>query len=113
MNTFLESMGLKLAFILAGFLGGIASVLYRGEKSLTRASALVFSGTITTAYTTPLVVDKFSLSAGSSYGAAFIVGILGMYIVGGIITFGEALKKDPLIALKRLFNLNSNSNDQE
>ncbi len=101
----LKDFGLHIGYLLAGTLAGIIRVFYTGEKNWLKGTAMVLAGAITTSYITPAVVEKLSLSQHASYGVAFIVGLLAMYIVGGLISMGKAFAASPTESIKNLLNL--------
>jgi hypothetical protein len=88
-----EALGLKAATLLAGFIGAIASLAYMRELTPAKAVLAVVVGTGCAAYVTPLAMGWLNLtgSAGEN-AAAFIVGIIGMNLVGAFYKGGERLR---------------------
>ena len=88
-----EALGLKLAVVVAGLVGSIASLAYMRDLTPGKAGLAVIVGTGCAAYVTPLMMGWLSLSGGSGENAAaFIVGVVGMNLVGALVKGGERLK---------------------
>lgn len=89
-----ETLGVKLATVVAGFIGAIASLAYMRELTPAKAGLAVIVGTGCAAYVTPLVMGWLNLTGSSGENAAaFIVGIIGMNLVGAFYRGGERLRE--------------------
>lgn len=88
-----EALGLKTATLVAGFVGAIASLAYMRDLTPARAFLAVIVGTGCAAYVTPLVMNWLKLTGTSGENAAaFIVGVVGMNLVGALYKGGERLR---------------------
>ena len=88
-----ELLGLKAATIVAGLIGSVASLAYMRDLTPGKAILAVIVGTGCAAYVTPLVMGWMRLEGGSGENAAaFIVGIIGMNLVGALYKGGERLR---------------------
>lgn len=89
-----ELLGLKAATLVAGLIGSVASLAYMRDLTPGKAALAVVVGTGCAAYVTPLVMGWMSLSGGSGENAAaFIVGVVGMNLVGALYKGGERLQQ--------------------
>lgn len=89
-----EALGLKLAMVVAGFVGAIASLAYMRDLTPGKAMLATVVGTGCAAYVTPLVMGWLNLSGTTGENAAaFIVGIIGMNLVGALYRGGERLRE--------------------
>lgn len=89
-----ELLGLKAATLLAGMIGSIASLAYMRDLTPLRAALAVIIGTGCAAYVTPLMEGWMNLSGSNGENAAaFIVGVVGMNLVGALYKGGEALER--------------------
>lgn len=102
-----EILGVKLATVVAGFVGAIASLAYMRDLTPAKAGLAIVVGTGCAAYVTPLVMGWLSLEGTSGENAAaFIVGIIGMNLVGALYRGGERLREQGI-------NLNGSSPSNE
>lgn len=90
-------MGVKIASLTAGFAGGIVSLSFVKELSPAQAALAVFTGAVTAAYGTPVVLHYFDggAVAGLENGVAFFVGLTAMNIIPGLLRLSEIFKRDP------------------
>mgnify|MGYP000707449572 CR=1 FL=1 len=89
-----ELLGLKAATLVAGLIGSIASLAYMRDLTPGKAGLAVIVGTGCAAYVTPLVMGWMNLTGSSGENAAaFIVGVVGMNLVGALYKGGERLQK--------------------
>jgi hypothetical protein len=89
--------GVKTAFLIAGFAGGIASLSFVKELTAKQAVLAVLTGALTAGYATPIVLHYFGGPSGPSYenGAAFVIGLTAMNIIPGLLKLSEIFKRDP------------------
>ena len=89
-----EVLGLKAGILVAGFVGAIASLAYMRDLTPLRALFAIIVGTGCAAYVTPLVMGWLNLQDGATgeNAAAFIVGVVGMNLVGAFYKGGEQLR---------------------
>lgn len=94
MHGISELLGLKIGTLVAGFVGAIASLAYLRDLTPWRATLAVFVGTGCAAYATPVMMGWLQLENGMAgeNAAAFIVGIIGMNLVGAFYRTGERLR---------------------
>lgn len=95
--------GIKLAFAVAGFWGGVVSLSF--VKTLTPKQALlaVLTGVASAAYGTPIVAHYvFNIEPNSATvnAVAFVIGLTAMNLIPGIVRLSEFWKKDPLSVLR-------------
>ena len=98
-NPETSMFGIKLAFAVAGFWGGVVSLSF--IKSLTPKQGVlaVLTGVVTAAYFTPLAAHYLFNSEPSSAllnALAFVIGLTSMNLIAGIVRLSESWKKDPL-----------------
>ena len=94
------TFGLQPLLIIAGFAGGAVSLIYINKLTVKIAGLAMISGISCASFLTPLIVEYFHLSLNAKYALAFIIGIMGLNLVGGFYKLGELFKKDPLKVLK-------------
>ena len=85
---FIEAMldyGFSVVFFIAGVFGALASLVRQRQLSFTERMVTILSGGATAAYITPMLIEMVSLSEGSSYGMAFVIGFAGLKMVEWII----------------------------
>jgi len=89
-----ELLGLKMATLVAGLVGSIASLAYMRDLTPGKAGLAVIVGTGCAAYVTPLVMGWMNLTGSSGENAAaFIVGVVGMNLVGALYKGGERIRE--------------------
>lgn len=89
-----DLLGLKIATLVAGLVGSIASLAYMRDLNPAKAFLAVIVGTGCAAYVTPLVMGWLKLEGGSGENAAaFIVGVVGMNLVGALYKGGEKMRE--------------------
>lgn len=96
-------LGAKKAPVIAGFIGAILSLYFIKDLTRTKAAVAVFGGAACAAYLAPVLIAWFGLqgSEEAESGAAFLIGILGMNIIGGVFYIGEQFKSNPFQFFKR------------
>ena len=88
-----EVLGLKAGVLVAGFVGAIASLAYMRDLTPAKAMFALIVGTGCAAYVTPLVMGWLNLTGtNGENAAAFIVGVVGMNLVGAFYRGGEQLR---------------------
>ena len=92
-----ESLGVKYATLIGGFLGALVSLKFIEGMSVWSRASTVLAGALVAAYLTPVVVEWMELSAKMEGGIAFLVGLFGMSMAGAVIKaapeFVDAAKK--------------------
>jgi hypothetical protein len=84
-----ETYGLKIAYIIAGFIGGIVSLKFVQDLNRWAAVLAVFTGSAGANYGTPVLLHYMPLDASLEYPAAFLVGLTALNIIPLIIKASE------------------------
>lgn len=109
MEDIFGKLGLKLAHILTGLLGGAVALIFGKTrpslKEKIRAVFIVLAGSIVTGYVTPMVLLWKPTLIGVEHGIAFLIGIFGMGVVEGLLTWLSKFRKSPVQAIKDIKNL--------
>lgn len=98
-------LGIKKAPLIAGFIGAILSLYFIKNLTRTKAAVAVIGGAACAAYLTPWIIVWFGLrgSEEAESAAAFLIGILGMNIIGGVFFIGEQFKNNPIEFFTKIF----------
>lgn len=91
--------GTEIGMAVAGFLGSVVSLQFMGPKPWYERLFILFCGTISAQYLTPLV-QKFLDFNDAPYAVVFLVGALGMSFMSAAIQ----LAKNPSELLRILLN---------
>lgn len=86
--------GLKVAYLLAGFLGGVVSLSFIKKLTTWQAVLAVLTGAISANYCTPTVLHLFPWIE-EPLTAAWFVGLTAMNIIPGIIELSRRFRKNP------------------
>lgn len=79
-----------------GFGGAIAGVLSAGKMSIAKRISFTIIGGICAGYLSPWLQYMLGIENQSASNAlAFIVGMLGMSLTGGVMKIGDNIKKHP------------------
>ena len=99
MEDFFAKMGVKIPHIITGLIAGAIGALFnerprtRWEKI--RSYCIIASGSVVTAFVTPLIVAWKPFFADVEYSVAFIVGIFGMGILEGMYKVVKRFNSSP------------------
>ena len=104
-DEYLQALGFKVSSLMADFAGSIASLVANKQLSFWQSVAVILTGVLSSGYITPAISDYFSMGRSFENVLAFFLGIFGMFIVVGMIRFGEDFAKAPLSAIKNLLSL--------
>lgn len=96
-----EIFGMRIWALVAGFAGAVVSLSFVQGLSPRQAAVTVGSGWLASAYLTPLGVQYLSLPQSVENGSAFIVGLCGMSILGGLFKAARNFRDNPLSLLRR------------
>jgi hypothetical protein len=88
----LPLLGFNLAYIVAGFSGGIVTLIFV-QTSRNRAVTGTLGGALTANYLAQPVLKFLSLPPTAELGGAFICGIVAIKIVNGIYNRGIKFEK--------------------
>jgi hypothetical protein len=84
-----EAYGLKIAYIIAGFIGGIVSLKFVQDLNKWAAVLAVFTGSAGANYGTPVLLHYMPLDASLEYPVAFLVGLTSLNIIPLVIKASE------------------------
>jgi len=95
--------GIKLAFAVAGFWGGVVSLSFVKNLTPKLGVLAVLTGVASAAYLTPIAIHYLLGAEPSSSMAnaiAFVVGLTAMNIIPGVVSLSESWKTNPMSVLK-------------
>lgn len=98
----LSLFGVKLASVVAGFVGATVAVAVRPKVSV---GALVFSvlgGLATAAYIGPLVSYYLSLPSQFDGAVGFVLGVGGLVLAAGVVEVTRAMPRIAITTMERL-----------
>jgi uncharacterized membrane protein YeaQ/YmgE (transglycosylase-associated protein family) len=84
-----ETYGLKIAYIIAGFIGGIVSLKFVQDMNRWAAVLAVFTGAAGANYGTPVILHYIALEQSLEYPAAFFVGLTSLNLIPLVIKASE------------------------
>lgn len=98
-----DEMGIRVGTVIAGLVGGILSLSMMPRLTFRKAMTAVLGGGACAAYGTPLVVEYLGVASRNlENGLAFVLGVVGMHILGGIFTMSDRWRRNPSIDLDAL-----------
>lgn len=77
--------GLKLSTLLGGFMGSLVSLSFVAGLGMWGRTTAVFTGTVTAAYVTPVVVSYWGVGSAAENGLGFLIGLTSMNLIPAII----------------------------
>jgi len=101
---YLEALGLKLATVVAGFIGGVVSLSMIRDLTPLKAFGTVLGGTACAAYLTPIALHYTGLAGGAEHALAFFLGVCGMNGVAGVFKVSERFRAKPIETVMQLKN---------
>lgn len=100
MGEALAALGLKWGTMVAGFFGALVSLKFIEGLTIWQRATTVLTGTIVSAYVTPVLITYLEVSPKLEGGGAFLCGLFGMSFTGAVIKampdWMEALRKKVL-----------------
>ena len=95
----LAGMGLSKTSAIGGFFGSLVSLRFLGELTMWQGATALFSGTMTAAFITPLVLQVGAMSQKTEGAISFMIGTFGLILGAAIV------KEIPswLVALRERF----------
>lgn len=97
----LTGLGLDIAAMKAGMMGGFMSLTYEKRRNVKQAATSIASGAVLAGYLGPLAAQVFDLKEGAYGAACFIIGLLSMRLVPWIFQAAEQKVKDLAPKLKK------------
>lgn len=96
-----DVMGIQVGTVVAGLIGGILSLSMMPKLTFRKAMTAVLGGGACAAYGTPLVVEYLGVASRNlENGLAFVLGVVGMHILGGLFTLSDRWRRNPSIDLE-------------
>ncbi len=101
-------VGVTFASMVIGFIGAVLGVSYVPEMSKKQMFAALLAGLCCAAFITPVATHWYAIYFAAptpqflENGAAFLLGISGMYIVPGFLSISRAFRDNPLGFIDRL-----------
>lgn len=89
--------GVKLAYLVAGFAGGVVSLRYIKDLNWWQGISAIATGIAAANYITPVLQHFLSMPPALENGAAFIVGFVSLNILAGIVKYSEKWRDNPTL----------------
>lgn len=89
--------GIVIAYLVAGFAGGLVSLSYVNPTSFWKGLVAICTSMIVANYLTAIFQSYMELRPQLEHGCAFIVGMVAQFIVVGIFRKAETWSKDPTL----------------
>jgi uncharacterized membrane protein YeaQ/YmgE (transglycosylase-associated protein family) len=105
LSEILEAAGIKSSSVIAGFAGAVASLVANKQLTFFQSVFTIAAGELTSGYVTPAVSEHFKMQRSTENMLAFFLGVIGMFLVVGVLRFMEDFSKSPVDALKNLLSL--------
>jgi hypothetical protein len=87
MIDLLKELGIDVPLIMAGFSGGLATLLKNKTLKWSEKALVLGSGGVSANYVTPLLAEFLNVSQNTFLGLAFFVGFGGLKFVEAIFEF--------------------------
>lgn len=105
MEEMLAKLGLSLAHLVSGLIGGVVGLIFgkktvRTAKDKLRAFFVILAGAIVTGYITPLVFMWKPSWENAEYSIGFVIGLMGMGVIEGLINLITQFKTSPIDTIK-------------
>lgn len=105
-NPWADELGLRVSSLVAGLVGGVLALSMMPQLTFRKAVAAVLGGGACAAYATPVVAELIDLSSRHvENGLAFVLGVVGMNVLGGIFKLSEKWRDKPTLDPDRIKNL--------
>ena len=88
-------LGVKVATVVAGFMGGVVCLSYLRELTKLQAAGAVLIGAITASYGTPALMYYIHMPPPLENFAAFFIGLTAMNIIPGLIKISDVFRRNP------------------
>ncbi len=98
-------LGLKIGTVVAGLIGGVASLAFITNLTPKAGFTAVIGGAFCAGYVTPALAEYLSVAGPMENALAFFLGVCGMNLVGGIFKLSDRFKQQPEGTFKELWLL--------
>ncbi len=93
-----EELGLRVSSLVAGLVGGVLALSMMPKLTFRKSVTAVIGGGACAGYATPIVADVLSLASRNvENGLAFVLGVVGMNILGGLFKLSERWRERPTL----------------
>lgn len=98
MTGWTDALGLKVSTLVAGIVGGVLALSMMPQLTWRKAIAAVVGGGACAAYVTPIAAEFLNLtSRHMENGLAFVLGVIGMNVLGGVFKLSEQWREKPTL----------------
>ena len=98
LTVWTDELGVKVSSLVAGLIGGVMAMSMMPQLTFRKALTAVLGGGACAAYATPIVAELLNLdSRHLENGLAFVLGVIGMNILGGIFKLSERWRDRPTL----------------
>ena len=98
MTPWTDELGVKVSSLVAGLVGGVMALSMMPQLTFRKALAAVIGGGACAAYAPPIIVELISLdNRNLENGLAFVLGVVGMNILGGLFKISEKWRDKPTL----------------
>lgn len=98
-------LGLKIGTVVAGLIGGVASLAFITNLTPKAGFTAVLGGSICAGVFTPAAASYLAMSGAMENALAFFLGVCGMNFVGGLFKLSDSFKDRPVTTFKTLLEL--------
>jgi hypothetical protein len=106
LNGWTDELGLKVSTLVAGLIGGVLALSMMPQLTWRKAMTAVIGGGACAAYATPIAAEILGLTSRHlENGLAFILGVIGMNILGGIFRLSERWRDRPTLDPEKIKKL--------
>jgi len=103
MTDWMDAVGVKVGSVFAGTVGGILSLSMLPKLTFRKAVTAVLGGGACAGYLTPLVAEYLSIGSRNLENAmAFVLGVVGMNIVGGLFLMSDRWRENPTLDIEKI-----------
>lgn len=97
-NPWTDELGFKVSSLVAGLVGGVLALSMMPQLTFRKAVAAVLGGGACAAYATPVVAEFLALTSRHiENGLAFVLGVIGMNLLGGLFKLSERWRDKPTL----------------
>ncbi len=101
-----DELGLKVSSLVAGLIGGVLALSMMPQLTFRKAVAAVLGGGACAAYATPVVAELLNLTSRHvENGLAFVLGVIGMNLLGGLFKLSEQWRNKPTLDPEKIKKL--------